>query len=183
MVVKRRHEKDRCIIRFWDIEKVGFIPKAALPLIIATIIVNHLVFRILVNNWISCDVMYTNIFRKLELYDRDLIPSKGINLLVLNDSISRPFWAIKLPLSIREREAWKDCECVFLGDLLWDCLKFHLREIFPRGVRYGFFYSPPKDEVSNDTMEPIIILDDPRGAHMIHETTLKKTRVIALMFE
>lgn len=88
--LRNEHEDDTQIIWFQDHENVDGIPNVALPLIITSIIANHCVSGILVDDGSSCNLIYFRIFTKLDLKEQDLRSCKDQSLLAFNDYSTHP---------------------------------------------------------------------------------------------
>lgn len=83
------------------------IPNTTLLLVVIVIKENHLMLGILNDDGSSCNVLYTKVFTKLRLHDRDIISYEGKNVMAFKESTTRLCGAMEL--LFRWKELLKDC--------------------------------------------------------------------------
>lgn len=106
-----KQNKDMHILWFQG-HKVNIIPNVALPPVVTTTITinNHSVWRILIDDKNSCDLMYLRVFTRLGLRMKCLKAREGGNLQAFNDSSTRLCLSINLPVSFckdKNKKPWK----------------------------------------------------------------------------
>jgi len=77
-------------LAFYDSELPGGAANLAIPLLVRASMVNTDVRRVLVNTGSSCDIMYTNLFKTLQLIEKNLSPYVGGELYGFNGSSTQP---------------------------------------------------------------------------------------------
>lgn len=76
---------DRPMLGFRDIEKVGGVLNDIFPLVITATVGHFDLSQILINEGRSCDIMYSNMFKKIRLNKENLWPYEGSYLQAFND--------------------------------------------------------------------------------------------------
>lgn len=61
-----------------------------LSLVMITTMANHEVTGLLIDDGSACNLMYLEVFRKLDLWKPDLNPCEDRNLLAFNNSTAHP---------------------------------------------------------------------------------------------
>ncbi|XP_058752393.1 uncharacterized protein LOC131625557 [Vicia villosa] len=87
-------------ISFYKEELPGGAPNATIPLLIRARMANFDVRHILVDQGSMVDIMYSQLFRTLQLNDSHLTPYVGSDLQGFNDTVTTPWGFVKLIVSI-----------------------------------------------------------------------------------
>jgi len=80
----------RPLLAFYDSELPGGAPNSTIPLIVWASMANTDVRRVLIDTGASCDIMYTGLFKTLQLAEKKLSPYVGNELYGFNDSSTQP---------------------------------------------------------------------------------------------
>ncbi|MCI11018.1 hypothetical protein A2U01_0032117, partial [Trifolium medium] len=75
---------------------------------------NFDVHRILVDQGSSCDVMYSGLFKTLQLTEKNLVPYVGADLQGFNGSTTKPWGYVDLIVTFGEEKAMKSVKVQFL---------------------------------------------------------------------
>jgi hypothetical protein len=71
--------------------------------------------RVLIETRASCDIMYTNLFKTLQLTEKNLSPYVGDELYGLKGSSTQPWGYMELLVTFGEGEAKKTIKVPFLS--------------------------------------------------------------------
>lgn len=82
--------QERHILGFRDSEKVWWILKEILPLVIRVPIANFDVSRVLIDGDSSYDIMYGDLFENMGLKKEKLLSYEGSDLQAFNGNVTRP---------------------------------------------------------------------------------------------
>ncbi|GAU39725.1 hypothetical protein TSUD_144910 [Trifolium subterraneum] len=103
------------IKRKFDEEEVpGGSPNFQIPLLVRAKMANFDVRRILVDQGSSCDIMYSGLFRVLQLTEENLVPYVGSDLQGFNGSTTKPWGYVDLIVTFGENKAMKSVKVKFL---------------------------------------------------------------------
>jgi hypothetical protein len=80
-------------LAFYDSELSGGASNSAIPLLMRASMANADVRRVLIDTGASCDIMYTSLFKTLQLTEKNLSPYVGDELYGFNDSSTQP-WGV-----------------------------------------------------------------------------------------
>jgi len=75
---------------------------------------NFDVRRVLIDTWASCDKMYTELFKTLQLTESNLTPYVDTELYGFNDSSTKPWGYVKLLVTFGEGDRAKTTKIPFL---------------------------------------------------------------------
>jgi hypothetical protein len=70
--------------------------------------------RVLIDTGASCDIMYSSLFKTLQLTEKNLSPYVGNELYDFNDSSTQPWGYVELLITFGEKEAKKTRKIPFL---------------------------------------------------------------------
>jgi len=70
--------------------------------------------RVLIDTWASCDIMYTGLFKTLQLTEKNLSPYVRNELYGFNGSSTQPWGYVELLVTFSEKEAKKTIKIPFL---------------------------------------------------------------------
>ena len=70
--------------------------------------------RVLIDTGASCDIMYTSMFKTLQLTEKNLSPYVGSELYGFNDSYTQPWGYVQQLVTFGEKEAKKTIKIPFL---------------------------------------------------------------------
>jgi len=101
-------------LAFYDYELPGRAANSAIPLLVRASMANTDVRRVLVDTRASCDIMYTSLFKTLQLTEKNLSPYVGSELYSFNDSSTQPWGYVQLLVTFGEGEAKKTITVPFL---------------------------------------------------------------------
>jgi hypothetical protein len=73
-------------LAFYDSELPGGASNSAIPLLVRASMANANVRRVLIDTGASCDIMYTSLFKTLQLTEKNLSPYVGNELYGFNGS-------------------------------------------------------------------------------------------------
>jgi hypothetical protein len=106
-IEKRKNQDPKTIRRpilcFDDQGLVEGSPNEKLPLLIRVIITNHEVSSILVDQGSSCDIMYEELFTKLQVKDENVQPYLVGLLATLDGSLTQPPGFVTLPTTFKNK--------------------------------------------------------------------------------
>ncbi|MCI12146.1 hypothetical protein A2U01_0033249, partial [Trifolium medium] len=85
-----------------------------IPLLVRARMANFDVHRILVDQGSSCDVMYSGLFKTLQLTEKNLVPYVGADLQGFNGSTTKPWGYVDLIVTFGEEKAMKSVKIRFL---------------------------------------------------------------------
>lgn len=111
MIQIGKWKKDRSNLGFRDYKKIDGTPNVTLLFFITVTITNHSILGVVIDDGISCDLMYIGTFMKLGLQIEYLKSSECKSLLSLNYSSICLCGRMNLPVSLREWKTW----------VLWTC--------------------------------------------------------------
>jgi hypothetical protein len=77
-------------LALYDHELPGWAPNSAIPLLVQAYIANFDVIRVLIDTGAFCDIMYTGLFKTLQLTKKNLSPYVGSKLYGFNGSSTKP---------------------------------------------------------------------------------------------
>jgi hypothetical protein len=101
-------------LSFYLEELPGGSPNSQIPLLIQASMANFDVHKILVDEGSSCDIMYSSLFKILQLDQHHLSPYLGSDLQDFNGSTSKPWGYVDLHVRFDQREASKQVRVKFL---------------------------------------------------------------------
>ncbi|MCI03001.1 hypothetical protein A2U01_0024035, partial [Trifolium medium] len=101
-------------LAFYREEVPGGSPNYQIPLLVRARMANFDVHRILVNQGSSCDVMYSGLFKTLQLAEKNLVPYVGADLQGFNGSTTKPWGYVDLIVTFSEDKAMKAIKVQFL---------------------------------------------------------------------
>ncbi|MCI07470.1 hypothetical protein A2U01_0028539, partial [Trifolium medium] len=101
-------------LAFYMEEVPGGSPNYQIPLLVRARMANFDVHRILVDQGSSCDVMYSGLFKTLQLTDKNLVPYVGADLQGFNGSTTKPWGYVDLIVTFDEEKAMKSVKVQFL---------------------------------------------------------------------
>ncbi|KAK2443631.1 hypothetical protein QL285_014717 [Trifolium repens] len=101
-------------LSFYLEELPGGSPNSQIPLLIQASMANFDVHRILVDEGSSCNIMYSSLFKILQLDQHHLSPYLGSDLQGFNSSISKPWGYVDLHVRFGQREESKQVRVKFL---------------------------------------------------------------------
>jgi len=93
-------------LAFYDSKLPGGASNSAIPLLVRASMANTDVRRVLIDTGASCDIMYTDLFKTLQLTEK--------NLYGFNDSSTQPWGYVKLLVTFDKKEAKKTIRIPFL---------------------------------------------------------------------
>ncbi|CAJ2652721.1 unnamed protein product [Trifolium pratense] len=85
-----------------------------IPLLVRARMANFDVHRILVDQGSSCDVMYSGLFKTLQLSEKNLVPYVGPDLQGFNGSTTKPWGYVDLIVTFGEEKAMKSVRTQFM---------------------------------------------------------------------
>jgi hypothetical protein len=101
-------------LAFYDSELPGGASNSAIPLLVRVSMANADVRRVLIDTGASCDIMYTSLFKTLQLTEKNFSPYVGDELYGFNGSSTQPLGYVELLVSFDEEEAKKTIKVPFL---------------------------------------------------------------------
>ncbi|XP_058755072.1 uncharacterized protein LOC131628226 [Vicia villosa] len=101
-------------ISFYKDELPGGAPNATFPLLIRARMANFDVCRILVDQGSSVDIMYSQLFKTLQLNDNHLTPYVGSDLQGFNGTVTKPWGFVELIVSIGSAKTTRAVKVQFL---------------------------------------------------------------------
>jgi len=101
-------------LAFYDSELPGGAANSAIPLLVRASMANTDVRRVLIDTRASCDIMYTSLFKTVQLTEKNLSPYVGSELYGFNSSYKQPWSYIQLLVTFGEGEAKKTITVPFL---------------------------------------------------------------------
>jgi hypothetical protein len=101
-------------LAFYDSKLHGGASNSAIPLLIRASMANADVRRVLIDTGASCDIMYTSLFKSLQLTEKNLSHYVGDELYGFNDSSTQPWGYVELLVTFGEEEAKKTIKVPFL---------------------------------------------------------------------
>jgi len=101
-------------LAFYDFELPGGASNSALPLLVQASMANIDVRRVLIDTGSSCDIMYTSLFKTLQLTEKNFSPYVGNELYGFNSLSTQPWGYVKLLVTFGEKEAKKTIKIPFL---------------------------------------------------------------------
>ncbi|GAU47395.1 hypothetical protein TSUD_372840 [Trifolium subterraneum] len=105
-------------LAFYREEVPGGSPNFQIPLLIKEKMVNFDVRRILVDQGSSCDIMYSGLFKVLQLTEENLVPYVGSDLQGFNGSTTKPWGYVDLIVTFGENKAMKSVKVATInGDI------------------------------------------------------------------
>jgi hypothetical protein len=78
-------------LAFYDSKLPGGTSNSAITLLVRASMANFDVLRVLIDTGASCDIMYTNMFKTLQLTEKNLSPYVGNELYDFNGSSTQPW--------------------------------------------------------------------------------------------
>ncbi|GAU35504.1 hypothetical protein TSUD_155350 [Trifolium subterraneum] len=94
-------------LAFYREEVPGGSPNFQISLLVRAKMANFAVRRILVDQGSSCDIMYSGLFKVLQLTEENLVPYVGSNLQGFNGSTTKPWGNVDLIVTFGENKAMK----------------------------------------------------------------------------
>ncbi|GAU40449.1 hypothetical protein TSUD_397690 [Trifolium subterraneum] len=101
-------------LAFYREQVPGGSPNFQIPLLVRAKIANFDVRRILVDQGSSCDIMYSGLFKVLQLTEENLVPYVGSDLQGFNGSTTKPWGYVDLIVTFGENKAMKSVKVKFL---------------------------------------------------------------------
>ncbi|GAU42123.1 hypothetical protein TSUD_350970 [Trifolium subterraneum] len=101
-------------LAFYREEVPGGSPNFQIPLLVRAKMANFDVRRILVDQGSSCDIMYSGLFKVLQLTEENLVPYVGSDLQGFNGSTTKPWGYVDLIVIFGENKAMKSVKVKFL---------------------------------------------------------------------
>ncbi|WJX89707.1 hypothetical protein P8452_71681 [Trifolium repens] len=101
-------------LAFYKEEILGGSPNYQIPLLVQARMANFDVRRILVDQGSSCDIMYSGLFKTLQLTEKNLKPYVGADLQGFNGATTKPWGYTDLIVTFGEEEATKSINGQFL---------------------------------------------------------------------
>ncbi|GAU30613.1 hypothetical protein TSUD_62330 [Trifolium subterraneum] len=101
-------------LAFYREEVPGGSPNFQIPLLVRVKMANFDVRRILVDQGSSCDIMYSGLFKVLQLTEENLVPYVGSDLQGFNGSTTKPWGYVDLIVTFGENKAIKSVKVKFL---------------------------------------------------------------------
>ncbi|XP_058785007.1 uncharacterized protein LOC131659906 [Vicia villosa] len=142
-------------IAFYREELLGGAPNATIPLLIRARMANFDVRRILVDQGSSVDIMYSQLFKMLQLDDHHLTPYVGYDLQGFNGTVTKPWEFVKLIVSVGSAETTRavkvqflviDCPSIYQCILGWPTLAELI--VVPSTVHLKLKYYTAKGQVA-----------------------------------
>ncbi|GAU38385.1 hypothetical protein TSUD_147530 [Trifolium subterraneum] len=101
-------------LAFYREEVPGGSPNFQIPLLVRAKMANFDVRRIFVDQGSSCDIMYSGLFKVLQLTEENLVPYVGSDLQGFNGSTTKPWGYVDLIVTFGENKAMKSVKVKFL---------------------------------------------------------------------
>jgi len=101
-------------LSFYNHELPRGSPNAAIPLLVQVRMANFDVRRVLIDTGASCDIMYTGLFKTLQLTDSNLAPYLDTELYGFNGSSTKPWGYVELLVTFGEGDGAKTLRISFL---------------------------------------------------------------------
>ncbi|GAU40562.1 hypothetical protein TSUD_35790 [Trifolium subterraneum] len=101
-------------LAFYREEVPGGSPNFQIPLLVRAKMANFDVRRILVDQGSSCDIMYSGLFKVLQLTEENFVPYVGSDLQGFNGSTTKPWGYVDLIVTFGENKAMKSVKVKFL---------------------------------------------------------------------
>ncbi|KAK2389826.1 hypothetical protein QL285_063389 [Trifolium repens] len=101
-------------LAFYKEEIPGGSPNYQIPLLVKARMANFDVRRILVDQGSSCDIMYSGLYKTLQLTEKNLKPYVGADLQGFNGATTKPWGYTELIVTFGEEEATKSINVQFL---------------------------------------------------------------------
>jgi len=101
-------------LAFYDSELPGGAANSAIPLLVRASMANTDVRRVLIDTGAFCDIMYTSLFKTLQLTEKNLSPYVGGELYGFNSSCTQPWGYVQLLVTFGEGEAKNTITVPFL---------------------------------------------------------------------
>ncbi|GAU47643.1 hypothetical protein TSUD_238620 [Trifolium subterraneum] len=101
-------------LAFYREEVPGGSPNFQIPLLFREKMANFDVRRILIDQGSSCDIMYSGLFKVLQLTEENLVPYVGSDLQGFNGSTTKPWGYVDLIVTFGENKAMKSVKVKFL---------------------------------------------------------------------
>jgi len=114
LVPSKSNLRGRPPLAFYDSELPGGASNSAIPLLVRASMANTDVRSILIDIGASCDIMYTGLFKTLQLTEKNLSPYIGNELYGFNGSLTQPWRYVELLVTFGEKEAKKTIKISFL---------------------------------------------------------------------
>ncbi|CAJ2645021.1 unnamed protein product [Trifolium pratense] len=101
-------------LAFYKDDVPGGSPNYQIPLLVRARMENFDVHRILVDQGSSCDVMYSGLFKILQLSEKNLIPYVGPDLQGFNESTTKPRGYVDLIITVGKEKTMKSVKVQFM---------------------------------------------------------------------
>ncbi|GAU45958.1 hypothetical protein TSUD_301670 [Trifolium subterraneum] len=101
-------------LAFYREEVPGGSPNFQIPLLVRAKMANFDVRRILVDQGSSCDIMYSGLFKVLQITEENLVPYVGSDIQGFNESTTKPWGYVDLIVTFGENRAMKSVKIKFL---------------------------------------------------------------------
>jgi len=118
LVLSNSNLEGRPPLAFYDSELPGRAPNSTIPLLVRALMPNTNVRRVLIDTGASCDIMYTELFKTLQLTEKNLSSYVGNELYGFNGSSTQPWGYVDLLVTFDKKEAKKTIKIPFFG---FDC--------------------------------------------------------------
>ncbi|GAU40531.1 hypothetical protein TSUD_366960 [Trifolium subterraneum] len=151
-------------LAFYREEVPGGSPNFQIPLLVRAKMANFDVRRILVDQGSSCDIMYSGLFKVLQLTEENLVPYVGSDLQGFNGSTTKPWGYVDLIVTFGENKAMKSVKRMMnkvfhneIGDMLEVYMDdmivkseeeidhtVHLKRVFDQARKFNMRFNPEK---------------------------------------
>ncbi|GAU39244.1 hypothetical protein TSUD_396900 [Trifolium subterraneum] len=101
-------------LAFYREEVPGGSPNFQIPLLVRAKMANFDVRRILVDQGSSCDIMYSGLFKVLQLTEENLVPYVGSDLQGFSGSTTKPWGYVDLIVTFGKNKAMKSVKVKFM---------------------------------------------------------------------
>jgi len=114
LVPSNSNIRGRPPLAFYDSELPGGASNSAIPLLVRASMANTDVRRVLIDTGASCDIMYTSLFKTLQLMEKNLSPYDGNELYGFKGSSTQPWGYVELLVTFGKKEAKETIKIPFL---------------------------------------------------------------------
>jgi len=109
-----RKSRERPPLALYDHELPGGAPNSAVSLLVQDGMANFDVRRVLIDTGASCDIMYTGMFKTLQLTESNLAPYVGTEIYGFNDSSTKLWGYVELLVTFEKGNGTKTIKIPFL---------------------------------------------------------------------
>jgi len=110
----RTKTRGRPLLAFYDHKLPEGTPNWAIPLLVQDGMANFDIRRVLIDTWASWNIMYTGLFKTLNLMENKFAPYVGTKLYGFNESSTKPWGYVELLVTFREGKGMKTIKIPFL---------------------------------------------------------------------